>query len=649
MTATALRHSPPRSRNGLGRPAAVGFAVVALTIALTLSTLHALLPALAGYAERTTNEQAGVVVLLLFTVPFLTPAIRKLVGERAALLAAVGLSAWRVAVLVDQEIPFGVAVVGGWTGLVALSLVLSDRRFAGVAVAGVLAGFALEVVSRSLFATWDPVWQRTAPARIFGIVVSAGLVIAVMHARRTAGPEHSVQGGVGGIGTGVALGALLVLETLFLSSPAVVASSAGVTLPVAAVIVLGGLAAGCLTAARVSASSREGIMAGAGLAVIGALLPTANGAASVVVLVVAGQMSAAIVLLGALDRSSGGSRTRAEIGLASGWLFFALCVLLYQMHFDQPLPFDNRWIIAMAGALTALAAGGGQARGTAAHDREPLRSACALLSKTVLVSAVILPVVLMTTRTTSTVTPAPRVLRIVEWNVRQAVTDDGQLDPEGVARALQASGSPDVVVLAEVARGWPMSGDLDLATWLSRRLGLDFVWGGAADQQFGNVVLSRLPIVDSSVTALPVAGDSQGRSLLRAELALGDGENLTILGTHLQHRNDPSSRSARMEEIQMILDQWEGAPRTVLVGDLNPRQGDPPAYPSRVPRDFDEIRAILDAGFTTAQNLERCDTPTSKRNCSDFIFVTPDLHETTFEVGPSSVSDHRPVTVSVSR
>lgn len=620
--------------------------MVALTITIALSTMHVLFPALAGYAERTTNEQAGVLVLLLFAVPFLTPLFRRIVGERAAPLAVLALATWRVAVLFGHRIPLAGALVGAIVGLVALTLVLTRDWSQGVAVVGVLGGFALEILSRSLFATWDPVWQRTVPALVLGIGVAVTLAVTAMRTMWVAAPRYEAPERVGGFASGVAVGALMVPETLFLSSTGFVASSAGITLAVAAVVIMGGVVTACLTAARFGASAPRAVVAGSGLAVIGALLPTVHGAGSVVVLVLAGQALAAIVLVGALDRVRG-SRARAEVGLACGWLIFGVSVLLYQVHFDQPLPFHNRWIIATAGALTVFAALGLPPSASRA-ERATLRHPSALLAKFVLTGTAVVLVVLMTTGATSSLTTTPQTLRVVEWNVRQAVTDNGQLDPEGVARALLAGGPPDVVVLAEVARGWPMSGDLDLASWLSRRLGLDFVWAGAADQQFGNVVLSRLSIISSTVTRLPVAGDSQGRSVLRAELALGDGDTLTILATHLQHRNNTASMSARMAELRTIVDLWAGAPRTILVGDLNPRQGDEPAFPPRIPRDFAEIRVILDAGFTTAQNLDRCELPTSNRNCSDFIFVTPDLHETAIDVAASSLSDHRPVTTMIS-
>jgi endonuclease/exonuclease/phosphatase family metal-dependent hydrolase len=160
-------------------------------------------------------------------------------------------------------------------------------------------------------------------------------------------------------------------------------------------------------------------------------------------------------------------------------------------------------------------------------------------------------------------------------------------------------------------------------------------------------VLSRLPIRTARVEELPVAGRAQGRSLVRAELEVAGGEPLTLLATHLQHRNDESAMEARLREIELIIGEWGGARRTLLVGDLNPRQGDPPLYPTRRPGEFAEIRALLDAGFTTAQDLAACSEPTSGRNCTDFVLVSPDLHQAVSVPAEDGKFDHRPVVSTV--
>ena len=137
-----------------------------------------------------------------------------------------------------------------------------------------------------------------------------------------------------------------------------------------------------------------------------------------------------------------------------------------------------------------------------------------------------------------------------------------------------------------------------------------------------------------------------GRSLVSAVLERGEGETVEVLATHLQHRNDPASMEARLEEIDRILEHWDEAPTTVLVGDLNPKQGDPPEYPVRRPGEFEEIAILLEAGFTTAANLEACDPPTSNDNCSDYILVGPDLTQESLAVA-DLFGDHRMIVADI--
>jgi endonuclease/exonuclease/phosphatase family metal-dependent hydrolase len=622
-----------------------GFALVALTTVVSLETLRVLFPKLYGLADREGNTAAAVVGLVVFSSAILTPIARRALGEWSVPAAVGALAGWRLFATLVDEVPLGLAVAGTVAALLAMTLLLTFEPPGGSEVTGVglLAGLGLDAALRSLFITWDPAWQRGAGPLALAVLLAAAVAVSALTARGSG--ENGTMSRVpivSGLGGGLALAAVLALEVCFLLSPGFVASSASISLAWGALVVIGSVALALVT---YGVSSRlpptPVIVAAAGvLAVAGFLLPRVTGAG--LILAVAGAQAAAGIVLGVVGRPGASSRLRAELGLGLGWVVFVLIVLLYQIHFDQPLPFNNRWVVTGAGVLTLLAARGrvppppnGRARG-----RGPAPVAASVVALAVLVA-----VGLATTNTEDAVAPrSTGTLRVVEWNVRQAVTENsGQLAPDRIASVLARDGTPDIVVLPESARGWPLSGDLDLASWLSRRLNLPFTWGPAADNQFGTLVLSRLPIAAARVVRLPVAGRSQGRSLLLATLDTGGGGPLTLLATHLQHHNDDASMAARLREIQLILSEWKQTPHTLLMGDFNPRQGDPPQYPPRRPGEFAEIRAFLDAGFTTAQDLTSCSQPTSGRNCSDFVLVTPDLRQELTVDDGVGLFDHRPV------
>ena len=267
------------------------------------------------------------------------------------------------------------------------------------------------------------------------------------------------------------------------------------------------------------------VTAAVALAGVGFGLPQVDGA-WMVVLVVVGQVAVGAVLAAAFGPRVGASgATRAVLGVSLGWLAFVLPTLLYQLHFDAPLPFDNSLVVAAAGALTALALVG-SAR-SVVTPATPIRLPAGLAVASLALVALVAGVLAITEP--DTVAARGNDLRVVQWNVRQAVDDQGQLDPAAVADAIAAQGPVDVVVLSEVARGWPLSGGLDLTEWLSRSLDLPFTWGPAAGGQFGNAILSRSPVASSRVVTLPSVGRTQGRSATTVQLTLADGRSLRVI------------------------------------------------------------------------------------------------------------------------
>jgi endonuclease/exonuclease/phosphatase family metal-dependent hydrolase len=161
-------------------------------------------------------------------------------------------------------------------------------------------------------------------------------------------------------------------------------------------------------------------------------------------------------------------------------------------------------------------------------------------------------------------------VRLVTFNIHHGVGDDGRHDLPRLARLL-ADAEPDVICLQEVDRHFGARSEfVDQALLLARALDLELAWGpsidedapagGAERRQYGNAVLSRLPVRSTDVHPLP--GGGEPRSAVCAQLGL-DGGDLWVTTTHL------SSRSAtdRAEQAAAVAALHPG-PR-VLVGDLN--------------------------------------------------------------------------------
>jgi len=638
--------STPSARAAAGPsvPRWPGALLAALTLVVTLESFRLLFPSLYGLKERTGLLSVLIAFVAVAFTPLLTPLLARALGPRRAVVAfALLLGVWRLVVQLFDPVSVVMAAAGSILGLTALSLILSCPVAGGTwRGPGLIAGLALDIILCGAFGTWEPAWQ----AGIVPLAVAAGLAAALVVSAAVAyGTWVTAPTGLASappFSGGVAVGAVVALEVLFLANSAFVAAAGGLALSWAVAVAAAGAAVAlgaCVLAVRwgiVPAAVAVIVLVAAGL-----LLPTASGWLVLAAVLVA-QVGAGIVVARALVPAGSGP-TRAGIGLALGWLLGLVVILLFQLSFDSPLPVDSRYLTALLGLLAALAL----ISSTAAHGEPVPRRPWLLVSGATIVAGVLVAVALAATASSpALVAAADDTVRVVQWNVRYGVDEDGQLDPEAIADAVEAQGEVDLVVLNEVARGWPLSGQLDLATWLSRRLALNAVWGEAASPQAGNLVLSRYPVAASEVVALPKAGRSMGRSLVSAVLERGEGETVEVLATHLQHRNDPASMEARLEEIDRILEHWDEAPTTVLVGDLNPKQGDPPEYPVRRPGEFEEIAILLEAGFTTAANLEACDPPTSNDNCSDYILVGPDLTQESLAVA-DLFGDHRMIVADI--
>jgi endonuclease/exonuclease/phosphatase family metal-dependent hydrolase len=172
----------------------------------------------------------------------------------------------------------------------------------------------------------------------------------------------------------------------------------------------------------------------------------------------------------------------------------------------------------------------------------------------------------------------PIPVRLVTFNTHHGVGVDHRHDLPRLAKLL-ASVEADVICLQEVDRYYgDRSEDVDQALLLSRALDMQLAWGPAIDEpragdpprrQYGNALLSRLPILVSDVHPLP--GGGEPRSALRTMLEL-DGGTLWVTATHLTTR----SAQERGEQVAALgALHSEGMAAGVLVGDFNARPDAP--------------------------------------------------------------------------
>jgi endonuclease/exonuclease/phosphatase family metal-dependent hydrolase len=161
---------------------------------------------------------------------------------------------------------------------------------------------------------------------------------------------------------------------------------------------------------------------------------------------------------------------------------------------------------------------------------------------------------------------------VLSYNIHHGEGIDGKLDLARIAEIIK-SARPDLVALQEVDVETQRSGGIDQAADLSRRTGMQVVFGGNLDYQggrYGNAVLSRFPILEHRNHALPNPADTEPRGVLEVVVS-HDGQvgeaQLTFLATHLDN-SDEENRLVSAEWINAFALKRQDSP-IILAGDLN--------------------------------------------------------------------------------
>ncbi|WP_445270503.1 endonuclease/exonuclease/phosphatase family protein [Streptomyces sp. DSM 41634] len=233
-------------------------------------------------------------------------------------------------------------------------------------------------------------------------------------------------------------------------------------------------------------------------------------------------------------------------------------------------------------------------------------------------------------------------VRVVSYNIHAGIGSDGVFDLDRQAAVLRALHA-DVIGLQEVDVRWgARSRWLDTAVELGRRLAMHVSFAPIyriGSREFGVAVLSGHPVLaaenhritrlstqtapDPAPAPLPAPAPGFGEVVLRVR-----GAPLRVYVTHLDHRGDPSVRTAQVAEIRQIMRRACGP--KVLVGDFNA----PPSAPELGPL-WRDVRDADPGGSThPARN------PVKR---IDYVTVSAGVRVHGAHVDGTLASDHRPV------
>jgi len=228
-------------------------------------------------------------------------------------------------------------------------------------------------------------------------------------------------------------------------------------------------------------------------------------------------------------------------------------------------------------------------------------------------------------------------LRVLTYNIHHGEGIDGVLDLPRIARVVD-SVDPDIVALQEVDQKTRRTGEVDQPAELGRLTKRDVVFGGNFRYQggeYGNAVLSRLPIVRHKNHLLPSFGGGEQRGVLEVEIRLpNEVGTLAFLATHLDFRPDDRERLESVRAITALVAAIPARP-ALVAGDLN-------ALP-----DSTALRALESMGWTRANREILPTSPVvNPRRQIDYVLYRPDNRWRVVEVrvlDETVASDHRPV------
>ena len=266
---------------------------------------------------------------------------------------------------------------------------------------------------------------------------------------------------------------------------------------------------------------------------------------------------------------------------------------------------------------------------------------------------------------------------ILSWNIQNGRGCDGATDLPRIARVAKAMGESDVVCFQEIARHDPAFGDgADQVAQLAAQFpGYAAVFGPTlvrGERQYGNLVLSRLPVLAVFNHLLPHPAEGGIKHMQRQAIEAVVGTRagpLRVMTTHLEYYSAAhrAAQVARLRAIQEEVAQNEANPAKaapspydptprpaslVLCGDFNMAPDDAEYRQLFQPPLVDAWRRARpgEPDPLTTGLFDRVQWPKGG-HCRDYFAVTPDVAARIVSVAmdaATDASDHQPLRLVLS-
>ena len=591
------------------------------------------------FAETVAFSTLGVIMLFVIGA-LLTPLATPRRRERVLLLGTALVAALaRIPLTINLpavRLLSGILIVGA-SGMYAVTAL---RRRPRTFTTGLVLAFAADQLLRAAGNTFD-VGLRSwwLPVQVVLSLATCGVAwLAFSRPQADPPPRGSI-----GLVSGLALGALLFLQSSILGFPNALARWSGMDYAIVAPLLMGITLLPVLPSVQKMASR----LPRAGLGRLGLLSLTVAGlAAGRVVGGAAGLagmlLGQFLLLLAPLGRSGPRRRERAGVALALGFLLFLLLTFSFAFTFTYPytIPtFRGMGLpVVLAAAATASLpalcsapaqgdAFGGECLGTKHQrlSRLPRRD-----NRLWLPAAVVVVLTAAFAQPPALALKESGPLRVGTYNMHYGYNTPWQLNLEAQARTIEESGA-DVVMLQEVDACRVTSYGVDDALWLARRLRMQEVYGPALEGLSGCALLSRFPITEAETRLL--TSHLEQTSIVHARLRIGD-RPLDAYAIWLGL--EPEERARQLDDALAIIGDASPA---VFGGDFNSTP-DSPVYARIRAAGFEDQFVV--GGFDPAPTSPAIE-PMER---IDFVWARG-LEVREAQVLDSLASDHRMVVVEL--
>jgi len=276
-------------------------------------------------------------------------------------------------------------------------------------------------------------------------------------------------------------------------------------------------------------------------------------------------------------------------------------------------------------------------------------------------------------------------MRLITWNIQWGKGCDGVVDLDRIVATARVLGDADVYCFQEVSDGFAkLDGGVDQSALLAGLLpehrpvfrpAVEAIDGEGRVRRFGNMTLSRLPVLQVENHLLPWPQAGHGRSMRREALAVTVATAfgpLRVVNTHLEF-HFAAQREAQIRRLLDLQEEASTSPRaaasrhddsyacqtlaasSLLCGDFNFDVSDP---------QHGLLHGSMRGGLNYRDAWMLCH-PQGPRpptcgihdrelwdapDCRDFIFVTEDLAARVSRVEvdvETAASDHQPVLVEL--